>query len=136
LFGTGNRPTSDRQNFYDLPFWDACSQGQFLIQRCRSCGHAIFPGAPICPECWSWDLRWDPASGDGLVYSWIRMHRKYFDEVPPPYTCVLVELAEGPFFITNYRLRDEGRDPIIGEPVSIRIVQFDNVSLPIAFPAD
>ncbi len=28
-------------------------------------------------------------------------HRKYFDDYPPPYNVVAVELAEGPIVVTN-----------------------------------
>lgn len=130
----GRRPELERLNFYDEPFWEACRAGQFVLQQCRSCGHRMFPGGPICPKCWTDAPEWKPASGNGTVYSWMRMHRQYFDELPPPYRCVLVELEEGPLFITNFGVEGPGRDPVINEPVHIRIVDFENISLPIAFP--
>jgi uncharacterized protein len=133
---TGQRPQVERLNFYDKPFWDGCREGKFVLQTCAACGYINFPGGPICPRCWSRDLGWRALSGEGLVYSWIRMHRQYFEEMQPPYSCVLVELSEGPFFVTNFELDGSGRDPVIGEPVSLRIVEFENTSLPIAFPVD
>jgi hypothetical protein len=45
-------------------------------------------------------------------------------------------LEEGPLFITNFGVEGPGRDPVINEPVHIRIVDFENTSLPIAFPVE
>jgi uncharacterized OB-fold protein len=48
-------------------------------------------------------MSWKPASGKGKLVSWIVMHKAYhpgFEDMLP-YNVALVQLAEGPFFLTN-----------------------------------
>lgn len=39
--------------------------------------------------------------GRGAVRSWCAFERRYYDECPPPWDVLYVELDEGPMFITN-----------------------------------
>jgi hypothetical protein len=58
---------------------------------------------PACPECWSTGAKWTPASGNGVVYSWIEVHQRYnraFED-DLPYNVAIVELDEGPRLVAN-----------------------------------
>jgi uncharacterized protein len=80
------------------PFWEAAKRHELLVQRCDSCGHLVFPPAPLCPRCRHTELSWVGLSGKGKVWSWTVFHKAYFpgfaDEMP--YAVAIVELDEGP----------------------------------------
>jgi uncharacterized OB-fold protein len=86
-------PTPDPET---QPFWDAASDGKFLLRRCRSCGRAHWYPRAVCPFCMSADTAWEAASGDGTIYSFSVMRR-----VPVPFAIAYVTLAEGPTMLTN-----------------------------------
>lgn len=83
------------------PYWDGLKQRKLMIQRCRSCRQAYFYPRPFCPHCFSWDVEWFQASGQGKLYSFVINHR-----TPPfmgkdPYVIAVVELKEGPRLMSN-----------------------------------
>ena len=85
------------------PFWDGCAASELRLQACDQCGHLRFPDSPVCPRCLSPRCHWQAASGQGTLWSWLRMHQRYFpafaDEVP--YLVCFIKLAEGPFMISS-----------------------------------
>jgi uncharacterized protein len=83
----------------DAPFWDACRDGIFLVQRCGTCGRAYWP-ASSCVDHGISAMRWEPASGRGSVHTWTVFHRAYDRDLVDrvPYVIVVVRLDEGPFF--------------------------------------
>lgn len=125
-------PTEDTE-----PYWVSCHEGRLSVSTCKGCGHRFLPPACLCPVCLSLDVRMEPVSGRGRVYSFIRVHRPqhpaFFEEAP--YVVVIIELEEGP------RLHSR----LVGvEPDDIRlgmdvIVDFekvdDEISLPVFKPA-
>ena len=40
-------------------------------------------------------------SGRGRVVSWCTFGKRYYDELPVPWDAILVELEEGPLFVSN-----------------------------------
>ena len=89
-----------RMDPYAEQFWQFTRSKEFRLQRCAACGRFRWPPAPVCDGCLSEDFSWTAVSGKGTVLSWVTFHRGYFPEYPPPHTVVMVELAEGPLFIT------------------------------------
>ncbi|MBV1918431.1 MAG: OB-fold domain-containing protein [Sphingomonadaceae bacterium] len=83
-------------------FWDEAAEGRLSIQQCESCKHLWHPPRPVCPECQSVDLRPEPMTGRGTIYSYIRVSYPPpigFDEPP---LIALVDLEEGGIrLITN-----------------------------------
>jgi uncharacterized OB-fold protein len=128
------RPEPMYRNWYDNGFLAACADGEFRLLRCAVCSTVVFPAGPVCSSCFSDDLQWERMSGGGVLYSWVRFHRKYFGELDPPYECASIELDEGPLFITAMRGFEQPDSVWIGMRVQVRVVEFDNVNLPIAFP--
>lgn len=139
MYGDGTRPTLT-QDGKPLPvvtplnqdFWNLARRSIFSIQTCQACGHAHVPESPVCPHCLSPDQAWQPASGTGMLESWIDFHRAYWDGFKGelPYRVCLVRLTEGPLFISNLLGRQE---PLrIGMPVRVTFKQVsDDVSLPM-----
>jgi uncharacterized OB-fold protein len=86
---------------YDQPMWDSMERRKLELQSCSACGRFRYPPGPACPHCRSMEYRWTPVSGDGAILSWVVFHRQYFEDYPPPYNAVAVQLAEGPIIVST-----------------------------------
>jgi len=86
----------------DLPFWQACKEGRFLLHRCETCGRSYWP-ATRCLEHGNQAMRWVEASGTGTLYTYTVMHKAYTRDTvgKVPFVVAVVQLDEGPFFHTN-----------------------------------
>ena len=70
---------------------------ELRINRCGQCGTWHHPPRPLCPACWSTDVKATPVSGDGTLFMTVFLHQG-----PPvegvdystPYPVVTVELDE------------------------------------------
>jgi uncharacterized OB-fold protein len=127
-------PTPDAET---EPFWDACKEGRFLLKHCNACGEDYFYPRPFCPECWSSDVEWKQASGDGKVYTFSVVRQ---NDLPPfpervPYVAAIVELDEGPRVMTNV----EGvpfDELTCGMPLVLDFKEIaDGVTIPVFRPA-
>ena len=85
------------------PFWDGCRNHELRFQRCAECGHVRWPPSILCPLCYSKEVEWIRASGKGTVFSFVVYHKAYHPafEADLPYVVAIVELEEGPHFLTN-----------------------------------
>jgi len=83
----------------DLPFWNACREGRFLVHRCGICGRSYWP-ASRCIEHRAQSMSWVDASGRGTLYTYTVMHHAYTPAMKgkTPYVVGVVKLEEGPFF--------------------------------------
>lgn len=80
-------------------FWQHCADRSLHIQRCANCRHWQHPPQAICPTCLSTELRFEPVSGEGKVYSYtltVSGMRHPAFAAGGPYLVGLVELAEQP----------------------------------------
>ena len=123
------------------PFWEGCARGELLVQACASCGLRRMPPRAMCPRCRSLEIRWEPTSGRGRVWSFIVPHPPLlpaFAEVAP-YNAIIVELEEDPLirFAGNLVVSADGEineiDPAtitIGEPVQVVFHRIEDVYLP------
>ena len=112
--------------------WEAAKQHTLMLQRCKICGHYLYPPGESCRSCLSDKLEWVEVSGRGTIYTWTVFHHVYHpafkDKVP--YAVVNVELEEGPRI--NSRLLDYKTEDIkIGLPV---MVAFEDVTSEITLP--
>ena len=89
-----------RMDPYAARFWDFAGRKEFRLQRCAACAKFRWPPAPVCDRCLSESFAWTSATGRGTLLSWVVFHRQYFAEYPPPHLVAMVELDEGPLFIT------------------------------------
>jgi hypothetical protein len=132
-------PKPIRPNITDVnrPFWDGCSRGELLIQRCSSCAQLRYPATPVCPTCLSSESKWERVSGAGKVFSFAVFHRAYHPawEGKVPYNVSLVELDEGPMMLSNVVGVDNATLKI-GQPVQVAFEQIDpDLVIPVFKPA-
>lgn len=82
-------------NKIDQPFWKGAAEGKLLIQKCRGCGKLQFFPRVVCVDCFSRELDWVQAKGDGKVhsFSWVRVPRNpaFKEEVPICYANVVLD---------------------------------------------
>ena len=61
-----------------------------------------WPIVTTCEQCGSEKMEFERLSGKGKLVSWCRFERPYYgDLLPVPWDTILVELDEGPWFISN-----------------------------------
>jgi uncharacterized OB-fold protein len=67
------------------------------------CGHTWFPPYANCPNCWSFEREFVPATGKGKVWGLVEMMYPFIASFQEdlPYNVVLVELDEGPRIFSN-----------------------------------
>jgi uncharacterized OB-fold protein len=91
------QPTPDT-----LAFFDSIDQGVFALPRCRACGSTFLYPRSVCRECLGQEIDLVPASGRGVVESFVVNHRAapgFEDDVP--YVLALIRLEEGPTMMAN-----------------------------------
>jgi uncharacterized OB-fold protein len=118
------------------PFWDGCTRGALMFQRCRECGHANFEATPGCRDCGSGDLAWEESSGTGTLYSWVVISRPQVPEFTVPYACGIVTVDEGYRMLAS--LADcTAEDLFDGLPMRVDFQPTDaGPALPFFRPAD
>jgi uncharacterized OB-fold protein len=98
---TEARPNRKLGGNHDI-FWDYCSKGELRLQRCRQCGELQWPVVAACDHCGHDGFTWEAMSGRGTVLSWCTFDKDYYAGLfPMPWDVLLVELEEGPLFISN-----------------------------------
>jgi len=98
---TERRPDRFRGPRHD-EFWAWCEKGELRLQRCASCARLAWPVVAACEHCGGAQLDWERMSGRGRIVSWCAFHYDYYQGLMPlPYDAILVELEEGPLFISN-----------------------------------
>jgi uncharacterized OB-fold protein len=103
----------------DAVFAAFLADGRFMLQQCDECKKHVFYPRVLCPHCGSPKLSWQPASGQGTVYSTTVVRRK--PEQGGDYNVALVDLHEGPRMMS----RVDGISPhevTIGMAVCAQIV--------------
>jgi uncharacterized OB-fold protein len=130
---------------YDLPTpegdtierWNATKEGRLLIKHCGDCGAFSYYPRPFCPKCWSNNVEWHEASGDGTLYTWSVI---YNNDQPPfnervPYVAAIVDLAEGPRMMSNVE-ECEFHDLAVGMALKVRFRPIsDDYTIPVFIPA-
>ena len=114
------------------PFWDAAAEGRLVIQRCQQCGFWAHPPRIVCNRCHSFDMKWEPVSGKGRLYTWEVMHMQsitgFEDRVP--YTTLLVELEEQPKLLLLSHLAGVDATLKVGQPCEVYFEKVENFTLP------
>lgn len=103
----------------DAVFAAFLADGRFMLQQCDDCKKHVFYPRVLCPHCGSPKLSWQPASGQGTVYSATVVRRK--PEQGGDYNVALVDLHEGPRMMS----RVDGISPhevAIGMAVCAKII--------------
>jgi len=82
-------------------FYGGLAKGKILGAKCKDCGRWTFPPITACRECGSRKVEYKEVSGEGTVYYYSTsiLPPKKFAKYSP-YAYGLVELKEGPTFMT------------------------------------
>jgi uncharacterized OB-fold protein len=90
------------------------------LQRCNACGAFRHPPSPICQNCLSDQNEWVAASGRGTLYTYavVRQALGRGWEEKVPYIVAVIELDEGPRFLSNL-IDIEPEAVQIGMPVEV-----------------
>jgi uncharacterized OB-fold protein len=127
------RPDRTRGPRHD-EFWAFCDQGELRVQSCAACGRLSWPVVDECEHCGSPELSWAAMSGRGKVAAWCTFEYDYYKgTLPIPYDTILVELDEGPMFVSN----PKGfgfRDIEIGMPVKLAFFACEDAGGPFQLP--
>jgi uncharacterized OB-fold protein len=100
-------------------FWAWCARGELRLQACKACGGLTWPAARACEHCGDEALEWVRMSGRGRIVSWCTFDYDYYRGLLPlPYDAILVELEEGPLFVSN-PVGFTSRDITFGAPVRV-----------------
>jgi hypothetical protein len=113
-------------------FFAGAQRRRLMVQKCEGCGMLRFPAYEICTKCLGNGASWVSVSGRGTVFSFNIMHQLYHpgfaSEVP--YAVVVVELEEGPKFVSNL-VGIKPHDIKCGMPVEVEFEKLsDEVYLP------
>jgi uncharacterized OB-fold protein len=122
-------------------FWLGCARGELLVQACAACGAWRMPPRPMCPVCRSIEVRWEPTSGRGRIWSFIVPSPPLLPACShaAPNNAIIVQLDHDPGirFVGNLVASADGEineiDPAtitIGEPVRVVFHQIEDVTLP------
>jgi uncharacterized OB-fold protein len=109
-------------------FWAFCAQGELRLQRCANCGKLSWPATEDCEYCGDGRLSWERVSGRGKIIAWCTFERDYYAGLfPMPWETILVELEEGPLFISNPNGFGH-QDMAVGMPVAVSFVDCEDAA--------
>lgn len=80
-------------------FYAGWLEHRLLVNRCGDCGHWHQPPRPLCPQCWSFNVKAAPVSGRGTVHLLIKLHQGIPApdvDYKQPHPVATVELDEQP----------------------------------------
>jgi uncharacterized OB-fold protein len=112
------------------PFWEACSRGELIYQRCVACGTIAFPPTDLCRACLDARLEWETSVGTGRLYSWTIVWRPVTPAFTAPYAPAIVDVDEGYQMMTNL-IGIAPNDITVGLPVR---VSFHRVGSDLCLP--
>src|SRR3954451_13662910 len=95
---------------FNRPYFEGCATGELRIRNCKRCATRFRFNHYLCPNCWSDDLGWEVASGQGRVTHFTVVHQAPYESFEPdtPYAIVLVELDESVRMMANLLGCDPG----------------------------
>ena len=113
-------------------FWRSGADGVLRIAHCQACGYYLHPPRGTCPRCRKSDVRFDPVSGKGVVYSFSINRYQWNPDMPPPYVLAEVDLVEQPELrlLTNI-VGCAPEDVRIGMEVSVTFEQSGEAWIPV-----
>jgi uncharacterized protein len=113
-------------------FWDSCHRHEMQMQKCDQCHKFYYPPGPICPHCFSNNIKWEKVSGKGEVYSFVIVRRAPGPdwEKDVPYVMADIQLPEDIRMISNV-VGCKPEDVKVGMKVE---VTYDDVTEEISLP--
>lgn len=109
------RPLPSRHE-EDIEHLEGAERGELRLPRCLDCDTEFWPSGPVCRFCFGRNLDWVTDPGSGVVNSWVKAHKAYFEGDTVPYVVVQVTLDSGPQLTTSWT---GAKDPVIGHAVAV-----------------
>lgn len=75
-------------------FWTSGERNQMMLLRCQSCQHWIHPPRPVCPSCYTRDVKPENISGKGTIFTYTLNMRSWGPGLEVPYVIAIVKLDE------------------------------------------
>jgi len=131
------RPLPRMSELDTAPFWLGTRDKEFRYQRCKACDTVVWHPRAHCTGCVDGDLHWHTSKGIGTVYSYSVVRQSYhpFFRGQVPYVVALVDLDEGPRFLTNVVGLADPADVYIGQRVQLEWEEHDELCVPLVTPA-
>lgn len=109
------------------PFWDACNDSKFLIQKCRDCGKPQYHYRAFCSHCWSDAVDDVAIAGEGTVWTFSVVNRNLTPAFASwgRYAVGVVEVPEGVKIVTKIET-DDPDSLRIGASVRLTFARGDN----------
>ena len=120
----------------DLPFWEACKSGRFLLHQCSVCKRSYWP-ASRCVEHGDQAMRWVESAGAGELHTYTVMHHAFSSILAArvPYVVGVIKLSEGPYFHSNV-IGCAIEDVKVGMPLIAEMTQHESgLTIPRFRPA-
>jgi len=116
-------------------FWEGCAADELRLPRCTACGELAWPVVDACRHCGSEGFAWERLSGTATLVSWCSFVKDYYGGMMPvPFDTIVVELAEGPLFLSNPRGFAAAEAPY-GTPLKVAFIdcedRFGRFRLPV-----
>lgn len=112
-------------------YWDCATRERFVIPKCKDCDAVFFYPRVWCPFCFSQNLDWHQASGNGKVYSFSIVHQAPFPAYKNdvPYVLAVIELEEGPRMMANV-LHCDPYSVVVDMPVRVTFESRGDMKIP------
>ena len=109
---------------------------ELRVARCDACGHRFLPPRPVCPRCWSSDVRPAAVRGTGTIFLCMLLHQgppaPGVDYAQGPYPVVTVELDEqAGLRFTSTVVGAPPADLAIGQAVTLDWIDRNGVPFPV-----
>jgi len=117
--------TLSNESFTIESFYRYVGEGKLMAAKCNKCGKVMLPPRPVCPKCFSKDMKWVELKPRGrlLTYTVIHVSPKQFESLVP-YPLGIIRLEDGTQFVGMIR-GVEQKDLKVGMPL---IVDFEKAS--------
>ena len=128
------KPIPDPDPYTTQPFWDGAKAGKLMLPRCTNCNQAHFYPRMICPHCYSRQIEWFEASGEGWIHTFAVQHRAFggwADDVP--FVTAYIDLKEGDRMFTVLRGVDAAKPESIKIGAAVKI-EFEEASETVSIP--
>lgn len=119
-----------RVNEINRPFWEGCTAGKLVVQRCLAagCGQFVYYPRVCCPHCGGGDLEWTEVSGRARIVSYTAVHRPQHESFYPeaPILFIVVRLDEGPLMYSRLAEPPDEAADLRDRPVRVVFVDHGN----------
>ena len=120
----------------NAPFWAGLQRGVVVVQECEACGRRRFGRLGACPQCGRPGGIDVEVSGEGTVYSFVRVHRALTPDAPDdlPYAVGTIDLDGGARVLGRVEPPDAAASGVRGVPRFVDRVDFNTSPGYIAGP--